>query len=204
MPFAYKMLNPGRIAPVQGSFVYPEIGKWTKKIEAKELLMCFTGYHVARTPAEILAHRATDVYLCEYDGETVEGTDKLLVQRVRLIKQVMGQREWVLFAADCAEHVLANFESVFPDDDRPRKALDAARAFALDPSDKNRDAAESAESAARSAAAWSAESAESASESAAESAAWSAAAWSAEREWGYARLQQYLDGTATSNERSHK
>jgi len=131
--YAYKTLNPGRIAPVQGAFVYPPIGEWTRKIAARDLLMCSTGYHVARTPSEVLTHRATDVYLCEYDGETVDGSDKLLVQRVRLVKQVMGRREWVLFTADCAEHVLANFESVFPEDDRPRKALEAARAFALDP-----------------------------------------------------------------------
>jgi len=35
-----------------------------------------------------------------------------------------------LWAAGCAEHVLPFFEEVHPDDDRPRKAIDAVRAWA--------------------------------------------------------------------------
>jgi hypothetical protein len=35
-----------------------------------------------------------------------------------------------LSAADCAERVLPYFEEAFPDDDRPRKAVEAARAWA--------------------------------------------------------------------------
>ena len=33
----------------------------------------------------------------------------------------------VLFAADCAEQVLHIFEAAYPTDDRPRKAIEAAR-----------------------------------------------------------------------------
>jgi hypothetical protein len=35
-----------------------------------------------------------------------------------------------VWAADCAEHVLGYFEAVRPDDDRPRRAIDLARAWA--------------------------------------------------------------------------
>jgi len=35
----------------------------------------------------------------------------------------------VLWAADCAEHVLLYFEEKYPKDDQPRKALEAARAW---------------------------------------------------------------------------
>lgn len=35
-----------------------------------------------------------------------------------------------LWAADCAEHVLPIFEDHYPQDDRPRKAIAAARAWA--------------------------------------------------------------------------
>lgn len=35
-----------------------------------------------------------------------------------------------LWAADCAEHVLYHFEQVRPDDDRPRRAIESARAWA--------------------------------------------------------------------------
>jgi hypothetical protein len=39
-------------------------------------------------------------------------------------------RSLVLWAADCAEHVLPYFEDNYPEDDRPRKALEAGRAWA--------------------------------------------------------------------------
>jgi hypothetical protein len=35
-----------------------------------------------------------------------------------------------LWAADCAEHVLHFFEEIQPDDDRPRRAIESARAWA--------------------------------------------------------------------------
>jgi hypothetical protein len=40
------------------------------------------------------------------------------------------QRTLALWAADCAERVLPIFEAKYPDDDRPRKAIEAARAWA--------------------------------------------------------------------------
>lgn len=38
-------------------------------------------------------------------------------------------RSLVLWAADCAEHVLPTFETQYPDDNRPRQALEAGRAW---------------------------------------------------------------------------
>ncbi|PZR94481.1 MAG: hypothetical protein DLM69_12390 [Candidatus Chloroheliales bacterium] len=38
-------------------------------------------------------------------------------------------RSLVLWATDCAEHVLPYFEEMFPGDDRPRKAVEAGRAW---------------------------------------------------------------------------
>jgi hypothetical protein len=34
-----------------------------------------------------------------------------------------------LWAADCAEHVLSYFEGEYPEDDRPRNAVEAGRAW---------------------------------------------------------------------------
>ncbi len=39
------------------------------------------------------------------------------------------QMSLALWAADCAEHVLPYFEEKYPGDDRPRKAIEAARAW---------------------------------------------------------------------------
>jgi hypothetical protein len=105
-------------------------------------------------------------------------------------------RDARLFACDCAESVLDNFESKYPQDGRVRECINVSRLFARgETNDEAWSAARSAAySAARSAAdlaAWSAaySAARSAAWSAARSAAWSAAdsaadlaAYSAERE----------------------
>lgn len=39
------------------------------------------------------------------------------------------QRLLAIWAADCAEHVLPFFEDVFPEDDRPRKAIETLRTW---------------------------------------------------------------------------
>ena len=54
----------------------------------------------------------------------------------------------VLCACDIAERVLPIFEEERPDDDRPRKAIEAARNFVENPSDENREAAGAAYAAA--------------------------------------------------------
>jgi len=41
-------------------------------------------------------------------------------------------RTLALWAADCAEHVLPYFEEKYPKDDRPRKAVEAGRAWVRD------------------------------------------------------------------------
>ena len=42
----------------------------------------------------------------------------------------LTEQEQRLIAADFAERVLPLFEAEYPDDDRPRKAIEAARAYA--------------------------------------------------------------------------
>jgi hypothetical protein len=50
----------------------------------------------------------------------------------------------VLIACECAELVLPIFEKAYPKDDRPRKAIEAARAYALNPSKETAYAANAA------------------------------------------------------------
>jgi len=104
-----------------------------------------------------------------------------------------------LLACDYAEHVLPIFETQYPDDDRPRKAIAVSRRYA-------RGEATEAELTAARTAAWNAPEAEltaawSASRAAAWAASW-AAAWAAswaaardaERQWQEARLRELLEG----------
>ena len=63
------------------------------------------------------------------------------------------QRKLALWAAVCAEHVLPYFEEKYPKDDRPRKAIEAARAWSCGEikCGKARDAAVATHAAARAA-----------------------------------------------------
>lgn len=57
------------------------------------------------------------------DTETKKQTEKLLCK--------LGHNTKVRWAADCASHVLSVFEDRRPDDERPRRAIKAALAWAL-------------------------------------------------------------------------
>ena len=94
-----------------------------------------------------------------------------------LITRVLDNIGRASYAVFAAEQVLSIFEKKYPGDDRPRKAIEATKAYIADPCEENRSAAESA--------AWSAASAAGSAASAAGRTAWSAqesaasAAWSA-------------------------
>ena len=122
------------------------------------------------------------------------------IQAVRDEDRVDVERDARLFACDCAESVLDNFESEHPQDGRVRECINVSRLFARgETNDEARSAAYSAAwSAARSAA-------NSAADSAAYSAAWSAArsaadvaAWSA----AYSSARSAADVAAYSAARS--
>src|SRR5690606_37641174 len=61
-----------------------------------------------------------------------------------VLVRLLRPEDFVAFACDCAERVLHLFENKFPNDDRPRKAIEAARsgdkAAAWDASDAAGDA----------------------------------------------------------------
>jgi hypothetical protein len=101
-----------------------------------------------------------------------------------ILPRLMTHRQTVRYAVFCARQSLSVYEARFPNDRRPRQAIDAAEAFVRHPSAKNRAAARAAARAARAAAgdAWAAGDAA----RAAAGAAWAAgdaaraAAWAAE------------------------
>ena len=80
------------------------------------------------------------------------------------LSAIGADRELRLWSCDCAEHVLPIFERTYPDDDRPRKAIEAGRAYA------HGEIGYAAWAVARD------------------------AAWDAERAWQIARLREYLRG----------
>ena len=149
-------------------------GKWMPSIA--DPVPCKRGYHVV-TAAQLLTWLDRDeatVYRVEVRGVVIADSDKSVVSQARLLGPALAWNPRVarLFEADCAERVLPIFEREYPTDDRPRKAIAAARAFARGEIDAAaRDAA--------GAAAW---------------AAARAAAGAAERRWQTRRLLAYLHG----------
>ena len=157
-------------------------GKWMPPIA--DPVPCKRGYHVV-TAAQLLTWlelAEATVYRVEVRGALVHDAYKSVVEQARLLGPCLAWNPRVerLFAADCAERVLPIFEREYPTDDRPRKAIAAARAFARGEIDAAaRDAAGAAAWAAAGAAAWDAA---------------RAAAWDAERRWQTRRLLAYLHG----------
>jgi hypothetical protein len=152
-----------------------------------------------RTRVEGLWGDNESLSLCQ-----ILGLDIPIDDRFWAVTQLMPEREARLFAADCAESVLHLFEAQYPDDQRPRLAIEAARKYANGEIDyAARDAAraaawDAARDAAR-AAAWAA--ARAAARDAARAAAWAAArdaardaaraaAWAAARDAAGAAEQQ--------------
>jgi len=99
-----------------------------------KLDICNNGLHVCDDAGDLLFWLSAEIWIVEWKGESVRSDKdhKRVVRSARLLRKVAAwdDRSARLFAADCAERVLPIFEGEYPDDDRPRKAIEAARAFA--------------------------------------------------------------------------
>jgi len=62
----------------------------------------------------------------------VNTDDDHIKKKILEIARKMNQKQLVIWAIGCVEHVLSNFEEKYPNDDRPRKAVKAARAWVDD------------------------------------------------------------------------
>jgi hypothetical protein len=194
----YKFLRTG-LKSNQGNCKW-KVGKW-KKFDG-DLEMCQQGFHCSKTKYQAFSYVQGEILAeVEVKGKNKKQKDKEVWSEMMIVKCWKWQKkDSVALAIFSAEQCLKNFEKEYPDDKRPREAIEAAKRWLEHPTKKNQVAARSeAWSAAESAwsawsaaesAAWSAWSAESAAWSAwsAESAAWSEAwseAWSAA--WSAAR-----------------
>ena len=193
----YKFLNleRGKIKSESGDMVW-RIGEWQHVNGA--IVLCENGLHCSNTIYDAFSYvQGSVLAFVKTKGIHVDDKEKSAYSAMRIVKAYKWtKKDSISLAIFSAELCLKEFERLYPDDDRPRKAIDAARTVLAHDTAKNRSAARSAarsaESAARSAesaARSAARSAESAAESAARSAARSAesaarsaesAAWSAE------------------------
>jgi len=158
-----------------------KLGKWRK--HEGELEMCRSGFHASENVIDAMRYVSAEAIAeVEVRGKHLAQDDKQCWSEMRILRAWEWTKEdSVSLAIYAAELVIGIFESKYPDDKRPREAIEAAKAWLKDPSDKNRSAARSA--------AWSAaESAWSAAES-----AWSAARSAARSAWSAAESAAYKD-----------
>src|SRR5665213_2770076 len=157
-----------------------KLGEW-QKLEGT-LDICNNGFHASEKPLDAMGYVNCEIMAkVEVRGKSIKQEDKQAWTEMRIVKAYEWKKQdSVALSIFAAELCIRNFERVYPDDKRPREAIEAAKEWLRNPTSVSESAAESAASAARSAwsAAWSAASAASAARSAA-SAAWSA--WSAAR-----------------------
>jgi hypothetical protein len=108
---AYKFLAHGAIGPVS-EYAWPSPGdaapgEWTEA--STPLQLCASGVHVCRVSE--LAHWLHDeLWVVEVDGETLEGIDRMLVQRARLLYPLEEWRNGIAaarFARAARDHAAA-------------------------------------------------------------------------------------------------
>ena len=156
-------------------------GKWLRKIENP--VLCESGYHCFM-PEHILEWLEAQLFEVEIKGRCVHGYDKTVTRQMRFIRKVdtWNDKTARLFACYCARDTLPIFEKKYPNDNRPRVAIETAERYANgEATIEELNAARAAASAAARAAA-----------SDAASAAASAAAWAAARAAASAKYTNYL------------
>jgi hypothetical protein len=157
----YKWMLEGRLTGYQGKPWPTTLKRWTPN---EEPFVCESGWHAceAKDLLSHLPHADTfELFIVKGRGNMVSGDDKVAFTSMQLVERVgvCDKKMLRLFGADCAERVLPIFLKVLPNDDRPAKAIQAARDFANGKIDdaaglSARDAAWYAAQAAARAAAW--------------------------------------------------
>ena len=145
----YKFLRTG-LKSVNGNIRW-EIGKWEK--HDGKLEICESGFHCSKEPYDAFKYVQEEILAeVEVRGKNLKQEDKEVWQEMRITKTFKWtKKDSLKLAIFSTELVLKNFEKEYPDDKRPREAIEAAKKVLFKDTAKNRSAAGSAWSAARSA-----------------------------------------------------
>lgn len=177
----YKFLNlkDKKIVSAHGDCSW-KVGEWKKE---DNIDICNRGFHCSDTILNAFSYvRGEVLAIVSTKGKSKIGDDKSVWGEMILDKAYLWTKnDSVALSIFSAELVIKNFEKLYPDDKRPREAIESAKKYLKNPTKKNRIATWSAWNAARSAwnVARSAENTARSADSAAEDAAWSA--WNAAR-----------------------
>jgi len=131
------------------------VGDMTWKLKTWEkhegaLSMCNSGFHASVRATDAMRYVDCETLaLVEVRGKHLQQDDKQCWSEMRVVRAY----EWtkldsVAMAIYAAELVIGEHEKKYPDDKRPRQAIEAAKAWLNDPTEENRQAASAAYAAA--------------------------------------------------------
>ena len=100
------------------------------KVDPSKLELCSYGLHASLNPFDALSFVDWDnTYICrvELSGTIIESSNKLCASERKVLWMKKADKTLHEFACWCAEQVLPIFEKEYPDDNRPRLAIEAKR-----------------------------------------------------------------------------
>ena len=135
MKLRYKFLNKG-FKSSNGDEKW-KIGKW--KTFKGELSMCNAGFHCSKKPYEAFSYVQGPILArVEVKGRHPSDDDKECWEKMRIVKAwKWTKKDSVSLAIYAAKLVLPIFEKEYPDDKRPRGAIEAAVKYLKNHSKKN-------------------------------------------------------------------
>lgn len=147
--FLWKTLKKGLVSD-KNNFKW-KIGKWYHT--EGEIKCCNNGFHGSERIIDAMSYVGCEILaLVEVKGENDKEGDKQSWSDMRIVKtHKWTKKDSVKLSIFAAELCLKNFEKEFPEDKRPREAIEAAKNWLKNPCKKTLSAAWSAMSAARSA-----------------------------------------------------
>jgi len=128
----YKWMLPNLHTAVQHTAWPVDVGKWTQRTAP---VLCISGWHGVEE-RHVLNHLPSqlgaELWEIEIKGKRVDGEDKFAAEQMRLVHHLGSTtaKNLRLFSSDVAEDVIDLFEVKYPDDNRPRNAIEVARRFA--------------------------------------------------------------------------
>jgi len=139
MKTLYKFLRTG-LKSDNGDSKDWEVGAWRKEDNIK---ICEQGFHASKTPLQALGYVKGEILAkVSVRGESVKDEDKECWSEMRVDKAWNWTKEdSVKLAVFASEQVLGIYEKQYPNDDRPRKAIEAAKAWLKNPTEETADAA---------------------------------------------------------------
>ena len=127
-----------------------KVGEWRSVDKPTECV----GLNCSKTPLDAMRFVDCEILAeVEVDGVIVKSEDKWTCEKMRITKAWYWEKvDSVEMAIFCAELVIDQFEKKYPDDKRPREAIDTAKAWVKNPCKTTRDAASAAAASASAAA----------------------------------------------------